>query len=131
MRSGNARYPACPELDKPGSWYQAGLAAAVQACRAGDWHAEAGGDRAGAAAGLGELVFGSGQADVQAFGFAGPADAVGSGDAVDQGVADLRCGAAGREPARTRFNEIAAATAQAPGPIQRRETSRSDRFTET
>jgi hypothetical protein len=47
------------------------------------------GGRAGVAVDLGELAFGSGQADVQAFDFAGPAVALGFGDAVDQGVADL------------------------------------------
>jgi len=38
---------------------------------------------------LGELVVGAGEADLQAFGFAGPALAFGFGDAVVQVGADL------------------------------------------
>jgi hypothetical protein len=48
-----------------------------------------GGGGAGAAADLGELVFGAGEADLEAFGFAEPAFAFGFGDAGDEIVADL------------------------------------------
>ena len=53
-------------------------------------HAES--DRAGGACApvdLGELVFGAGAADLESFGFAGPAFAVGFGDAGGEVVADL------------------------------------------
>ena len=55
-------------------------------------HSEVG--HGGAAAGgdlvrLGEFLFGGGEADLQAFGFAGPAFALGFADAGDQVVADL------------------------------------------
>ena len=63
------------------------------------------------AADLGELVFVSGQADFQAFDFAGPAFALGFGDAVDQVVADLGDAGPLGGSARTGFNEIVAATA--------------------
>ena|SRR5260370_41003479 len=49
-----------------------------------DW---AGG--AGAPVDLGEFVFGAGEADLESFGFAGPAFAVGFGDAGGEVVADL------------------------------------------
>jgi hypothetical protein len=67
---------------------------------------------------LGELAFGSGQADVHALDFAGPAVALGFGDAVDQGVADLGDAGPLGGSARTRFNEIAGATAYTSGHIQ-------------
>jgi hypothetical protein len=54
----------------------------------GGGHAEAGG-AVGAAVDLGELVFGAGKADFEAFGFAGPALAFGFGDAGEEVVADL------------------------------------------
>src|SRR6266568_3567277 len=44
---------------------------------------------AGAAVDLGEFVFGAGEADLESFGFAGPAFAVGFGDAGGEVVADL------------------------------------------
>ena len=45
-------------------------------------HSESGGGGgAGAAVDLGELVFGAGEADLESFGFTGPAFAVGFGDA--------------------------------------------------
>jgi hypothetical protein len=49
-----------------------------------DW-----GGGAGAPVDLGELVLGAGEADLESFGFAGPAFAVGFGDAGDEVVADL------------------------------------------
>ena len=53
-------------------------------------HSESGGGGgAGAAVDLGELVFGAGEADLESFGFAGPAFAVGFGDAGGEVVADL------------------------------------------
>src|SRR5215469_14670267 len=54
----------------------------------GGGHAEVGG-AVGAAVDLGELVFGAGEADFEAFGFAGPAFTFGFGDAGDEVVADL------------------------------------------
>lgn len=48
-----------------------------------------GGGGAGSAVDLGELVFGAGEADFQAFGFAEPAFASGFGDAGGQVIADL------------------------------------------
>src|SRR6266480_2220468 len=54
----------------------------------GGGHAEVGG-AVGAAVDLGELVFGAGEADFEAFGFAGPAFAFGFGDAGEEVVADL------------------------------------------
>ncbi len=45
--------------------------------------------RAGAPVDLGELVFGAGAADLESFGFAEPAFAVGFGDACGEVVADL------------------------------------------
>ena len=53
-------------------------------------HAEVGGGGgAGPAVDLGEFVFGAGEADFEAFGFAEPAFAFGFGDAGGQVVADL------------------------------------------
>ncbi len=54
----------------------------------GGGHAEVGG-AVGAAVDLGELVLGAGEADFEAFGFAGPAFAFGFSDAGDEVVADL------------------------------------------
>src|SRR5499433_3339 len=53
-----------------------------------DGHAEVGG-AVGAAVNLGQLVFGAGEADFEAFGFAEPAFSFGFGDAGDEVVADL------------------------------------------
>jgi hypothetical protein len=50
------------------------------------WHAQIGG---GAPVDLGELVLGAGEADFEAFDFAGPAFALGFGDAGQQVVTDL------------------------------------------
>jgi hypothetical protein len=55
---------------------------------AGGGHAELGG-AAGAAVDPGELVFGAGEADFEALGFAGPAFALGFGDAGEEVAADL------------------------------------------
>ena len=54
----------------------------------GGGHAEVGG-AVGAAVDLGEFVFGAGEADFEAFGFAEPAFAFGFGDAGGEVVADL------------------------------------------
>src|SRR6266516_3264443 len=54
----------------------------------GGGHAEVGG-AVGAVVDLGELVFGAGEADFEAFGFAEPAFAFGFGDAGKEVVADL------------------------------------------
>ena len=51
--------------------------------------AEVDGVAAGAPVDLGEFVFGAGEADFEAFGFAGPAFAFGFGDAGEEVVADL------------------------------------------
>ena len=56
----------------------------------GSGHAEVdGGGGAGPAVDLGELVFGAGEADFEAFGFAEPALLFGFGDAGEEVVADL------------------------------------------
>jgi hypothetical protein len=74
------------------------LAYRVLAVKSGGWrsrgpdgggHAKVGGGGAGAAVDLGELVFGAGEADFEAFGFAEPAFVFGFGDAGDEVVADL------------------------------------------
>jgi len=52
-------------------------------------HAEVHGGGAGSAVDLGEFVFGAGEADLEAFGFAEPAFAFGFGDPGGQVVADL------------------------------------------
>ena len=54
----------------------------------GGGHAEVGGV-VGAAVDLGQLVFGSGEADFEALGFAEPAFTFGFGDAGEEVVADL------------------------------------------
>src|SRR5207244_7593777 len=46
-------------------------------------------DRAGAAVDLGEFVLGAGEADFESLDFAGPAFALGFGDAVEEVAADL------------------------------------------
>jgi hypothetical protein len=56
-------------------------------------HAEVHGGGAGSAVDLGEFVFGAGEADLEAFGFAEPAFAFGFGDAGGQVVADFGNGA--------------------------------------
>ena len=55
-----------------------------------DWHADADeGGGVGAPVDLGELVAGAGETDLESFGFAVPAFALGFGDAGDQVVVDL------------------------------------------
>jgi len=69
-------------------------------CRGSAEGGHSGADRgggAGAPVDLGELVLGAGEADLESFGFAGPALAVGFGDAGGEVAADLGdAGCAGR-----------------------------------
>jgi hypothetical protein len=55
----------------------------------GDAEADGLGSAAGGQVGLGELVVGGGEADRESLGFAGPAAALGFGDAVQEVVADF------------------------------------------
>jgi hypothetical protein len=90
MRRRNVRYSAFSELENDHEVW-AGLRCSVQAGGAAEGgHAEsdwAGG--AGAPVDLGEFVFGAGEADLESFGFAEPAFAVGFGDAGGEVVTDL------------------------------------------
>ena len=55
----------------------------------GDAEADGLGPAGGGQVGLGEFVVGGGEADLESFGFAGPAFAFGLGDAGQEVVADL------------------------------------------
>jgi hypothetical protein len=88
MRSGHALSSAFSELENDHEVW-AGLRWSVHggvAAEGGHSESDGGG---GAAVDLDELVLGAGEADLESFGFAGPAFAGGFGDAGGEVVADL------------------------------------------